>query len=181
MKYLLSNPQPGERVVMILRRFWFTALWIVLTAVILFLLPVGVYALLLNFSPSLLDDSLITPALAMTACLYYLAVWLFAFTDFVDYYLDTWIITTGRIINVEQHGLFRRTASELNLSSIQDATSEISGPLQTFFKYGNVFVQTAAERERFHLKDIPHAEEVKETIMHLSEEDRMREQRGGKT
>src|SRR3989338_7638773 len=127
MKYLLSNPQPGERVVMILRRFWFTALWIVLTAVIMFLLPVGVYALLLNFSPSLPDDSLITPALAMTACLHYLAVWLFAFTDVVDYSLATWVTPTGRIINVARHGLFRRTASELNLSSIQGTTSEISG------------------------------------------------------
>lgn len=179
MKKILPNPQPGERVVLVLRRFWFTVLWIIFTAVVLFLLPVGVFFLLLNFSPSLLDDALITPALAMTACLYYLAVWLFAFTDFVDYYLDTWIVTTARIINVEQHGLFKRTASELNLSSIQDVTAEISGPLQTFFKYGNVYVQTAAERQRFQLKDIPHAETVKETIMHLSEEDRLREGRGG--
>lgn len=179
MKKILPNPQPGERVVLVLRRFWFTVLWIVMTALLLFILPVGVFFLLLNFSPSLLDDSLITPALAMTACLYYLAVWLFAFTDFVDYYLDTWIVTTARIINVEQHGLFKRTASELNLSSIQDVTAEISGPLQTFFKYGNVYVQTAAERQRFQLKDIPHAETVKETIMHLSEEDRLREGRGG--
>lgn len=165
--------------ILVLRRYWFTAFWIILVAVVLFLIPIGVYYILLTFSPQMLDDPTLTPVLAMVGALYYMAVWLFAFTDFVDYYLDTWIITTARIINVEQHGLFRRTASELNLSSVQDVTSEIRGPLQTFFKYGNVYVQTAAERQRFQLKNIAHAETVKGTIMHLSEEDRLREQQGG--
>jgi len=176
MNKILTNPQDGEKVVIVLRRFWFTVLGIVLIGAVLCLIPFGVYYLFLTFSPGVLNDPVITPALAMIAVLYYLAVWLFSFTDFVDYYLDTWIITTGRILNIEQHGLFRRTSSELNLSAIQDVTSEIKGPLQTFFKYGNVYVQTAAERQRFHLKNIAHAEAVKETIMHLSEQDRLKEQ-----
>ncbi|KKW35264.1 MAG: hypothetical protein UY81_C0047G0006 [Candidatus Giovannonibacteria bacterium GW2011_GWA2_53_7] len=181
MNFILTNPEPGEKVVLVLRRFWFTALGIIITAILLFLLPFGVYQLLLAFAPGMLQDPIITPILTVGGVIYYLAVWLFTFTDFVDYYLDTWVVTTARIINIEQHGLFRRTASELNLSSIQDTTAEISGPLQTFFKYGNVYVQTAAERQRFHLKNVPHAEIVKETIMHLAEGDRMREQGGSRT
>jgi membrane protein YdbS with pleckstrin-like domain len=175
MKKFISNPQPGEKTVLILRRFWFTALNIILVGILLFLVPFGVTYLLMMFSPELLDDPIITPILASVAVIYYLAVWLFAFTDFVDYYLDVWVITTGRILNIEQHGLFKRASSELNLSSIQDVTAEINGPLQTFFKYGNVYVQTAAERMRFHMKNVANAEEVKATIMRLSEEDRMKE------
>lgn len=180
MKKLLANPQPGERVVLVLRRFWFTALGIIFVSVLLLLVPIAVYYLLATFSPQLLANPIITPIIASVAVIYYLAVWLFAFTDFVDYYLDTWVVTTGRILNIEQQGLFKRVSSELNLSSIQDVTAEIKGPLQTFFKYGNVYVQTAAERMRFHMKGIANAEAVKATIMRLSEEDRMKEQGGGK-
>ena len=51
----------------------------------------------------------------------------FAFIEFTDYYLDTWIVTTERIISIEQKGLFERTASELDLISVQDATAEVHG------------------------------------------------------
>lgn len=177
----VTHAHPNEHVVLVLRRHWFTVLHIILTAGVLFLLPIGVHRLLLLFTPGMLTDPRIAPILSVLAVIYYLAVWLFSFTDFVDYYLDTWVITTARLINIEQHGLFRRTASELNLSSIQDVTSEISGPLQTFFHYGDVYVQTAAEQQRFHLKLIPQADVVKETLMQLAEEDRLKERGTTKT
>ncbi len=114
------------------------------------------------------------PLLALAASLYVLAVWLYAFLEFTDYYLDTWIVTNERIINIEQQGLFHRTASELHLASIQDVTSDVAGMLHTFFDFGSVFIQTAAERERFNFKDIERPEQVKELIIRLSEADKLR-------
>lgn len=175
---VIEHTEPGEKVILVLRRFWFTPLGVIFSFFIFTLIPFGIYQLFLTFTPHLLDNPIVTPLLAMVACLYYLAVWLFSFTDFLDYWLDLWVITTHRIINIEQCGLFKRTSSELNLSSVQDVTAEISGPLQTFFHYGNVYVQTASEQQRFQMKNVPNAEAIKETIMLLSEEDRMREQRG---
>jgi len=172
---ILHNPQPGEKVVMVLRRHWLTIFWMLAVSCLLALLPIGIYVLFLVLSPRLLTDPIMSPILAMVGSLYYLALWLFVFTDFIDYYLDVWIITTGRIINIEQHGLFRRTSSELNLSSVQDVTAETKGFLQTLFQFGNVFVQTAGEQQRFQLKNVPDIEQIRETIMQLSEKDRMKE------
>lgn len=167
--------QPGEKVVAVLRRHWFTILGIAVVAILLAVIPFGVWRLLVLVAPDTLTHPVMRPILLLIGSTYYLAIWLFSFTDIIDYYLDTWTITTGRIINIEQHGLFRRVASELNLSSIQDVTSDTKGFLQTFFRYGNVFVQTAATHERFHLKNVPDAEHVKNTIMRLAEEDRLKE------
>jgi hypothetical protein len=85
-----------------------------------------------------------------------------------------WVITNERIINIEQEGLFKRTTSELDLASVQDATSEVRGFLQTMFSYGNVFVQTAGEKGRFHFKNIPYPERIQEVVMRLVQEDKQR-------
>jgi uncharacterized membrane protein YdbT with pleckstrin-like domain len=106
--------------------------------------------------------------------MYYLAVWLFAFLEFTDYYLDVWIVTNERVINIEQEGLFHRTASELHLTAIQDVTSDVQGIVRTLFDYGNVHIQTAGEKGRFIFKNIEEPEKIKEFVIRLVEEDKMR-------
>ena len=94
------------------------------------------------------------------------------FAAFLDYYLDTWIITNDRLLNIEQEGVFARTISELDLYKIQDATSEVKGILPSLFGYGNVHIQTAGETKRFELEQVPNPHEVRKLIMDLAEEDR---------
>ncbi|MEK7452158.1 MAG: PH domain-containing protein [Patescibacteria group bacterium] len=101
---------------------------------------------------------------------FFLCTWLFAFIEFTDYYLDTWIVTTERIISIEQKGLFERTASELDLISVQDATAEVHGFLETIFEFGDVLVQTAGEQKRFHFLSVNNPEQIKETVMKLTRE-----------
>lgn len=117
---------------------------------------------------------LIGPIIVILASMYFMSVWLFTFIEFTDYYLDTWIVTNQRIISIEQHGLFHRTASELDLASVQDSTAEIHGFWQTIFNYGQVHVQTAGEKQRFHFKNIDNPERVKEVVNRLAEEDKKR-------
>jgi hypothetical protein len=93
--------------------------------------------------------------------------WLILFVVWIDYYLDVWIVTTKRIVNIEQVGLFNRQISELEHSKIQDVTSEVKGFLPTFFQYGYVYVQTAAEKARFTFKQIPDPVWVRNIIMQL--------------
>jgi hypothetical protein len=173
--------QPGEEIALLTRAHWLVPVKIFVGAVILFAVPFGVYELVRLAAPTLLRHELIFPVLLLLAVTYTLSVWLFSLTDFVDYFLDVWVVTNGRIVNVEQHGLFRRVTSELNLSSIQDVTAETKGLIQTFFKFGDVFVQTAAEHERFHMKKVPRPDQIKMLVMQLSEKDRLHEQGVGKT
>ena len=103
---------------------------------------------------------------------YYLFIWLFFFHAFVDYYLDIWIVTDRRIVNIEQKGLFAREVSEQKLFRIQDVTSELKGIIPTFLNFGTVYIQTAAEEPRFVFKQIPDPGRVAQTIIKLVEENK---------
>ncbi len=170
----LPNQRPNETVVFFLRPFWLSLVSVAAMMALLVFIPL--IAALVFWDPLFvwLSDPLLGPTITVLLGMYFLAVWLFAFMQFADYYLDTWIVTTERVIDNEQHGLFNRTASELHLANIQDVTSEINGVLHTFFNYGDVFVQTAAEKERFTFHDVANPEKLKESILKLAEEDKRR-------
>ena len=99
------------------------------------------------------------------------------FILWIDFYLDAWIVTNERIININQKGFFNRDISELKLTKIQDVTSEIVGFIPTILGYGNIYVQTAAEMERFAFYQIPNPNEVKNIIVQLQEKERKSEER----
>lgn len=94
-------------------------------------------------------------------------LWLGLFISWIDYYLDIWIVTDQRIVNIEQIGLFRREVSELEHGKIQDVTSEVKGIIPTLFKFGDIYVQTAGEKERFVFKQIVDPVRVRNIIMQL--------------
>jgi uncharacterized membrane protein YdbT with pleckstrin-like domain len=60
-----------------------------------------------------------------------LVIWIYGFMIWIDYYFDIWIITSERIINIEQKGMFTRKVSELRFQKIQDVTTEVIGFLPT--------------------------------------------------
>jgi uncharacterized membrane protein YdbT with pleckstrin-like domain len=106
-----------------------------------------------------------------------LFVWNTFFILWLDYYLDVWIVTNERIINIEQHGFFSRKVSELKLTKIQDVTSEIIGVIPSLLNYGNIYVQTAGEKERFTFHQIPDPNYVKNRIVQLQEKERLAEEK----
>jgi uncharacterized membrane protein YdbT with pleckstrin-like domain len=163
--------KPYEKIIYFLRRDTIVYLKQLILFVFLLAIPAGLYFFLQTTFPSLFLNSISYPLLLLLASVYYLTVWLVAFTAFIDYYLDFWIVTNDRIINVEQH-LFARTISELDLYKIQDVTGESKGFLQTMFDYGNVYVQTAGATERFNFEEVPGPREVASKIIALAEEDR---------
>lgn len=170
----LPNQRSDEHVILFLRRHWFALLSIVSAFVLLISVPLAVVWYFLEIVNAWLAHPVIGPLLVILGSIYFLSIWLFAFLEFTDYYLDTWIITNERIINIEQEGLFNRTASELDLAAVQDTTAEIRGIFQTLFTYGQVYVQTAGEKGRFHFKNIDNPEHVKELVTRLVEEDKRR-------
>ncbi len=170
----LPNQRPNEHVVLFLRRHWFAIMTIVVAFLFLVSVPLVLGWYFWSDIQQYLSHPIMGPLISIVGSMYFLSLWLFVFIEFTDYYLDTWIITNERIINIEQEGLFHRTASELDLASVQDTTAEIRGILQTVFTYGNVFVQTAGQKGRFHFKNINNPERVKEIVNKLVEEDKLR-------
>jgi hypothetical protein len=87
------------------------------------------------------------------------------FINWLNYYLDIWIITDKRIVNIEQKRLFSREISSLRLDNIQDVKIEMHGIINTLFKIGNMQVQTSSPEIEFILPQAINPENVKHIIM----------------
>ncbi|MBI2640964.1 MAG: PH domain-containing protein [Candidatus Sungbacteria bacterium] len=158
----------NEKIVLIIHKHWFVMARTIATfAALVFIPPV-----ILTFLPlatEQFDIRIVEPATNFFLSLYIMVLFIFLFLLWMDYYLDMWIITTSRIIDAEQHGLFNREISEIPLQHVQDVTIEIKGFIETFLKFGRIRIQTAGERE-FTINFVPHLYEAKEVIIKYAHE-----------
>jgi hypothetical protein len=165
-----------EEVILFLRRHWFIFFMRVLLVVLAVVGLIAAYFLITGLSSNMTETEYYD-LLIFGESLATLFIWNFFFILWLDYYLDAWIVTNERIINIEQRGFFMRNISELKLTKIQDVTSEIIGVIPTLLDYGNIHVQTAAEKERFVFFQIPHPNRVKNVIVQLQEKEQKAEER----
>lgn len=170
LKFYIPHREEGEELILLMRRHIFVIITKIGFWSIVALMPPLLFIIVNDVLKSLFENPFVGPISILFLSVYYLYVWLFAFSSFVDYYLDVWIVTNHRIINIEQQGLFARTVSEQRLEKIQDVTSEVKGLFQTMLDFGTVFIQTAGEEPRFIFKQIPDPYEVARKITKLSEQ-----------
>ncbi len=165
----LPDSEPGEEVVLFLRRHWIDLVKVFLFTSLLILVPVFALTVLTFGGIQVFENPLGGALAAVILSTYAMIVLILTITELTDYWLDSWIVTTERVIDIEQLGLFNRVLSEVHLSQIQDITSETRGLFGTFLTFGNVFVQTAAEKERFQFKNIDNPDQVKLKISELTQ------------
>lgn len=155
LKFHIPHHKEGEKIILLLRRHYFIILTKIAFWAIVAILPPIFYLIFGEILAKLFSNEIFGPIVVLFTSIYYLYIWLFAFHSFVDYYLDVWIVTNERIINMEQKGLFARVVSEQKLFRIQDTTSELKGFFSTLLDYGTVYIQTAGEQQRFIFKQVP--------------------------
>lgn len=136
---------------------------------VLTLLPLVFFYIFIYTSFDIVNNLFLHAVIVLSVSIYYLYIWLFAFFSFIDYYLDVWVITSERIVDVEQRGFFSRVISEHKLFRIQDVTSEVHGIWATMFRYGDVYVQTAGAKGRFKFHEIPQPNRTRDMIIKLVE------------
>lgn len=162
--HALVNLENGETVLLQVRRHLFVFYMRILFVVLLFFAP-------LFFTPwiaALLGNVFsVSGPLLFTAVflLWTLTLWLVFFLQWTDYYLDVWIITDRRVIDIEQKGVFNFEISTFRLEQIQDVTIEVRGVIATLLKFGTIHVHTAGESPNFIIHDAAHPLEVKEALM----------------
>lgn len=175
-RFYLPHALPNEKIILLLRRHWFVLFARFLLWAAVGTLPVVLALVLPDVVGGITESTVGYPLLVVGVSTYYLFLWLFTLHAFVDYFLDVWIVTNERILNIEQDGLFSRTASEQKLSRIQDVTAEVRGVFPTFLRYGEVHIQTAGEKARFVFEQIPEPNDVARKISSLAELKRHAEQ-----
>ena len=161
--------EPGEHEVMLLRKHWFLFLIELLPYAILAVIP---FALpnLLGMAPPLAQyrGMLLAadPALAHAAIgVWLLVVWTGAWSAFTRYYLNAWVLTNTRIVDIKQHGYFNREVSSLLLTRVQDVTTEVKGITASLLDLGTINVQSAGAVDEFQMSGIPHPEQMRDLIL----------------
>lgn len=167
--FKFPGQREGEKIKLIVRRHKIILLSNFLVLFIMSLLPIIFYIFAVPMVFSAFFYYPYDRMYIFFSLIYYGFIWIIAFTIWVDYYLDVWIVTDMRLIDMEQVGFFSRKVSELDLKRIQDITSEVKGMMESMLGFGNVYIQTASEETKFKLRSIPHPVTIRKAIIDLYE------------
>lgn len=168
----LIRQKAYEHIVYKVRRSLVTLIPYIFGLIILLFLPLALRWLLNQLYPLLLDGPVFYPVAVLFISIYYLFCILFFYTFFVDFYLDLLVVTNDRLIRINQHGMFNRSIFEVDLYQIQDTTSDVSGFIQSLFKYGNVTIETAGNTPRLVGANVTDPHTLRRAIMDLAAEDK---------
>ncbi|HEY4520440.1 MAG TPA: PH domain-containing protein [Candidatus Paceibacterota bacterium] len=167
---MIIDLQAGEYVIKEIRKHWF---YLVLKAFGLFfacVLLVGIVYGIMNYVSDLLvvqgDSGYLY--LFLLAVLIFLA-WLSFFAFFTKYYLDYWIITNRRIIDMDLIGFFHENISTVHMHDIEDIEIEKKGLFQTLIGFGSLSLQSAGAIRTFFIRDVPNPDKLKDEIFKLHE------------
>lgn len=160
----------GEEIITTVRRHWFNLavegfadifiFFVILVAVI----GVDSFALFGDFA---VDSGKIVPLGFFFLGFIGLLLWMHFFASWSDQWLDAWIITNSRIIDIEQKGFFNREVSSFPLDKIQDITYTVAGIVPTWLHFGDIRIQTASISEDFIMRQVPFPEDIKEHLVQV--------------
>jgi len=168
----LIKKKDYEEVLHVLRRHPITFFPQIIFLMVIFIAPFILFSIFQILNPNLLNNTFIYTLLIFVFGIFYLLSILIFYIHFIDYYLDVWIVTNDRIIDIEQFGLFSRTVSEVDLFRIQDVTSTVHGIFPTFFNYGDLHIKTASSNIDVIFRKIKDPNIIREQLIKLSDTDR---------
>ncbi len=157
---------PGEVPLKVYTRHWIVLLrWSIL--VLALLLPAAISLLWMANNASL---GLNGGILCLLVVLYLAGVMALYYYGYTDWRNDTLLMTDRRLIRVEQTILFSFAMREALLSNVQNVRSSSWGPWASLFRYGDLFIETAAREMDISFGPIPYPQQAQRDIMsHLEE------------
>lgn len=154
---------PDEKTILVVRKHWLTLFSSMAILFFLTLLPFIIYFFIKSATWYYVFFSVYWFLVAV----YFLILWNLLFYNIIMYYLDIIIITNKRVIENEQNGLFKYTASEVELSKIQDISVKVFGPLAEFLDFGDMEIQSAGTQTKFYFHTLPHPYKIRKIINDL--------------
>jgi membrane protein YdbS with pleckstrin-like domain len=102
---------------------------------------------------------------------WYLFVLGYALAKFMGWFYNIYIVTDERVVDVDFVNVLFRKVSIAKIEEIQDVNITASGALETFFGYGSVFIQTAAEVPEFDFLAVPKPDQVGKILNQLIDQE----------
>lgn len=161
-----QNQHENEEILLFLRRHFITNVsWIFLTIILVLVPFVFFFA---NSSLSLIGlDNIPKAFVIIFVIFYYLVVLNYALINFMSWFYNVTIVTNKEIIDVDFSDLVYHNVASTKLNLIEELHYAQTGFLQTFFNYGDLFVQTAGENPNIEALSFPKPNEATHLIQEL--------------
>lgn len=165
--------EAGERVTRTVRKHWFVFLGMLFPFIFLALLPLILPPVFTwatraypDFGVLLGSFSVAQPFIRLGLGVWWFILWIGAFNSFTSYFLNVWVITTHRIVEIHQYGFFNRKVSSFLLIRVQDVTTTVDGFFADILGYGCVRVETAGtESSKFVMDGVADPVGMRDLIM----------------
>lgn len=155
-----GEAEEGEKVILLLRAHWITAIPWIAISIALVLTPLFIFPLL-----SVIGFSGVSAGTRLVAVLFwYLGTLTYVFLNFLYWYFNVYIVTNKKIIDVDWYAVAGHKISSTLLAKVQDVGVLQVGALSSVFDYGNVQIQIASEEENFEFVGVPHPQLVAKQI-----------------
>jgi uncharacterized membrane protein YdbT with pleckstrin-like domain len=161
--------EPGEVTVLSARKHWFLFLAELLPYAIMVVIPFAIPMLLALAPPPFASYAQFftytSSAGRLILGVWLLLTWTSAWGTFTRYFLNAWILTNQRIVDIKQPRFFSRKVSSLFLTRVQDVTTDVTGLLYSLLGIGDIRVQTAGKDDEFVMHGIPRPEVMRDLIL----------------
>lgn len=159
-----ETQEPGETIILLLRRHWITNLLWLLISIFLIVSPIILFPVL---SLSGAIPQIPSSWISFFILGWYLITFSYIFVNFILWYFTVSIVTNERIIDIDFINLLSKKFAETRINRVEDVTMRTGGFIRAFFDYGDVIVQTAAKEAQFEFLAVPHPEKVVRTVNEL--------------
>ena len=160
--------EPSEEVLVETRKHWLLFAFELLPFAFLAFLPLALPAIL-SLAPPLAPYAHLVSITSATGRagfgVWLLLVWTAAWGFYTRYYLNLWILTNLRIVEITQRHFFDRQVSSVLVARVQDVTTEVSGLLLSLLHIGNIHVQSAGTIDEFHMNGVGSPGKLRDLIL----------------
>ncbi len=162
-----ETQEDQEKIILFMRQHPIKTVGWIFASLVLVFTPVIFMPVLLRFNVLL---QLPPGYYVILPILWYLGTFGFTFSNFLYWYYNVYIVTNERIIDVDWYNLLFKQVASAKLEKIQDVKYKQGGILDSFFNFGNVFIQTAGTEPNFEFESIPKPDQVVKLIEEVLED-----------
>jgi len=156
--------EEGEKILLTCRKHWIVYCIDAFVLFLLFILPYIAYRLIGLSGLEIVVTGKTYHLIVFLYAGWFLLLWTYFFIVWTNVYLDAWIVTDRRIIDIEQISLFHRNVSDFRIEKIQNIMVKEVGLVAHMFGYGTIIVETAGERIELRFDTIPNPGMVRDMI-----------------
>ena len=164
---MLAQQEADEHIELFLRQHGITNLPWIITALLGIILPFALFLFDESFTkilPQIPGDIIIA-----TIILWYMLVMAFILEKYLYWYFNIYIVTNIHITDITMSSILSKTSTEALLDDVQSVKTKVAGVFGSLFNFGDVVIETAAERQKIQFSLVPNPDFVADRIQDLQE------------